>query len=162
LLSEAEPFLQKQQSIGKIATEWKRGEVAEILVSTGGSTGLPKWVRHRVVNLQCAAEAYWSWREGSGFADTVLALPPYHSGGLMAAWRALSAGGKCVFSDYHEWMKADFKPAQWKGWQLSLVPAQLNVLLDSTAAVELLGGMDRILVGGAAMSAKLRDRCRSE
>lgn len=145
-----------------------------LLVPTGGTGGHLKLAYHNWQTLSAAIEGYAQfWQTKSIHA--VCALPVFHIGGLMPALRTFATGGRlCLlpWSSLRELAldktatdtdnaqsKQDYGLPQLgaiaKPWQISLVPAQVQQLLTSPAAVQWLRTLQAVLIGGAASNTAL-------
>jgi o-succinylbenzoate---CoA ligase len=133
-----------------------------VVVRTSGSTGEPRYVELTAAALRASAGATQA-RLG-GPARWLLALPAEHVAGVQVIVRALLAGAAPVAQDVRGGFRAEHFAAA--SAQLgagrrctSLVPTQLLRLLDAGGpAVAALRSYDAVLVGGAALDARLRAR----
>lgn len=122
-----------------------------ILVQTSGSTGERSIVRISSSNIAASVEASRS-RLGNVDADRWLAcLPLSHVGGLSVLWRTFEIGGSLVLAPFDDALPALMHRA--KPTIASLVPTMVYRFLDADPS--LLSDMRLVLVGGAAVSAKL-------
>jgi o-succinylbenzoate---CoA ligase len=128
-----------------------RDEVAVVL-ATSGSTGMPKAAELTAAALLASARASLA-RIGAGEAGGrwVCCLPTHHISGLGVLVRSLISGTTPLITDR---LDADLA-ARTAGGYVSLVPTQLNRLLDAGVALD---GFRAILLGGAAAPADLLDR----
>lgn len=132
-----------------------------VVVATSGSGGEPKFVELSPVALRASAAAT---RTRLGAARWLLALPAEHIAGVQVIVRALLAGDAPVTQDVRDGFRAtDFAVATARLGAgprcTSLVPTQLLRLLDAGGpAVEALQTYAAVLVGGAALDARLRSR----
>ncbi len=131
-----------------------------LVVETSGSSGRPKRVALAADALLANAGASESALGGPG--QWVLALPTHYIAGLNVLTRSLAAGTEPVTVEGEHFTAAGFVDAVQRmsspDRYTSLVPAQLAVLLDDPAAAAALAGFRRVLVGGQALPAPLRDR----
>lgn len=116
-----------------------------LCVETSGSTGAPK----RVVLSRAAvlASVAATERRLGGSGRWVLRLPPTYVAGVQVVVRSLVAG--------HEPVEA------WpddEGWFTSLVPTQLQRLLDSPGDAAALRRAGTVLLGGGPIDPSLRRR----
>ena len=134
-----------------------------LLVATGGSTGSLRFATHTPDTLEAAALALQSFCGGAPLNSLCL-LPLHHIGGFQQLVRALATGGELLLADWHAVTAGDRPalPPAAGGWMLSLVPAQLQRLVDDPAAITWLRGFSMILLGGAPASAALLVRARAE
>ncbi|WP_313770701.1 o-succinylbenzoate--CoA ligase [Corynebacterium parakroppenstedtii] len=152
------------------------------ILSTSGSTGVPKGAQLSATALAASASATEKVLGGPG--QWLLALPPDHVAGLQVLLRSLAAGYEPVLMDVTQ----PFTPGalvdaihRMTGPRryCSLVPTQVRRLVqaldgdntsgtgsaDSTGGyspatiIEAVGSLDGILVGGAPLSPALRKKC---
>jgi O-succinylbenzoic acid--CoA ligase len=138
---------------------------AGVLVATSGSTGEPRLVALPPPALRASATAT-ATRLG-GTARWLLALPADHVAGVQVVVRALLAGELLVVQD----LRGGFRPDGFAAATArlgsarrytSLVPTQLLRLLDAGGpALDGLCGYDAVLVGGAALDGRLRERAEA-
>lgn len=134
-----------------------------VVVTTSGSTGIPKSVVLSRAALEASAAATAA-RIGSG--AWLLALPAGYIAGLQVALRSLRAGHEPVilsgrFSPEAVRAATEALPADAARFT-SFVPAQLRTLLDAAdpAVADALRTYDAVLVGGQALPAALRERAQ--
>jgi o-succinylbenzoate---CoA ligase len=142
-----------------------RDEVAVVL-ATSGSTGMPKAAELTADALLSSARASLArlgaspraGGAGAGGAGTggaggrwLCCLPTHHISGLGVLVRSVISGSTPLITDR---LDAD-SVARAAGGYVSLVPTQLNRLLDAGVPV---GGLAAILLGGAAAPPDLLDR----
>lgn len=122
-----------------------------IVLETSGSTGAPKPIRLRRQQLVAAAQAN---AEYFGCVGTWhLALPTHYIAGLMVIVRGLLGDGvRACASDL-----SDIELADGHNF-LSIVPTQLIRALDRGID---LSGFTGVLVGGAPLSADVRERAKA-
>jgi o-succinylbenzoate---CoA ligase len=133
-----------------------------VVIATSGSTGEPKLVALSGAALRASATA--TERRLGGPARWLLALPAEHVAGVQVVVRALLAGAEPVVQDLRPGFRPDdFAAASRELGALprctSLVPTQLGRLLDAGGpALDALRGYAAILIGGAALDPRLRER----
>jgi O-succinylbenzoic acid--CoA ligase len=142
-----------------------------VVLGSGGSLGARHWCLQPVAHLQAAAAATATWLRQQGLdpAATELfnPLPLQHVSGLMPMVRAQAWGVPL------RWLSPQLmrEPAELQqqapprpGSQplLSLVPTQLQRLLEQPEGVAWLAGFALIWVGGAALPEAVAQRCRRE
>ena len=152
------------------------------ILSTSGSTGVPKGAQLSATALAASARATEKVLGGPG--QWLLALPPDHVAGLQVLLRSLAAGYEPVLMDVTQ----SFTPSAFVGAihrmtgprrYCSLVPTQVRRLIqvleagdpggtsdaDNTGGyspatiIEAVRSLDGILVGGAPLSPALRKKC---
>ncbi|WP_461418830.1 o-succinylbenzoate--CoA ligase [Gordonia sp. GN26] len=136
-----------------------------LVVSTSGSTGVPKGAQHTPSTLTASARATAERLGGPG--NWLLALAPHHIAGLQVLLRAFASGHTPTVLDLAAGFDADeFADAldrlDGPRRYTSLVPTQLIKVLDSPRATTALRAADGLLVGGAATPAPLLRRAVDE
>ncbi len=131
-----------------------------VVIGTSGSTGTPKLAMLTAGALAASIGATHQALGGPG--QWLLALPPHHIAGLQVLLRGIVAGTRTVALD-RPFSLAGFATATTNldpdhRHYTSLVPTQLARLLDDPAGAECLRAFDAVLVGGAALPRRLRDR----
>ncbi|MFT3829150.1 MAG: AMP-binding protein [Opitutaceae bacterium] len=134
-----------------------------ILIATGGSSGALRFATHSTATLSAAALALQSWLGGAPL-NSVCLLPLHHVSGFQQLVRALATGGDLLLADWHALAGGHRPepPSVTGGWILSLVPTQLQRLVEDPAACAWLRGFAAILLGGAPAGPALLARARAE
>lgn len=133
-----------------------------VVVGTSGSTGDPKRALLTAGALRASADATHEQLGGPG--QWMLPLPAHHVAGIQVLVRSLVAGTEPVAMDLTD----GFSPSAFRAATLrldaggrhytSLVPTQLLRLLDEPGGDAALRAYDAVLVGGAALPPRLRER----
>lgn len=141
-----------------------------VVVGSGGSSGARRWVLQPLESLEAAVSALAVWLEGLGLdpaAALILnPLPLHHVSGLLPLLRARRWGAEL------RWLEAALlrDPARLAQAQpldsrrpalISLVPTQLQRLVDHPDGLAWLARCAVIWVGGAALPPDLAARCRA-
>jgi o-succinylbenzoate---CoA ligase len=127
-----------------------------LVVTTSGSTGVPKGVMHTRASLEAATTASLA-RLGCRPGDRwVLALPVHHIAGVMVVLRAWALGDDPIVVAPGDPVRIGGAPREART-HLAVVPTQLGRLL--AAGVDL-GRFASILLGGAAVEPTLLARAR--
>lgn len=164
-LPQERPWLQAQLPAGGLALN-----EAAIVLGTGGSSGGRRWCVQPLSHLWRSADACGAWlrRQAIEPGACVLfnALPLHHISGLMPLlraerWRAgLRWLSPPLLRDPAALLAA--VPLERRRPALiSLVPTQLQRLLEHPDGVRWLQGFALIWVGGAALPPQLAQRCRT-
>lgn len=142
---------------------------AGVVVGSGGTSGGRRWCLQPLEHLRAAAAAGGRWLERLGIdPESCLHLNPLplrHVSGLMPLVRAHQWGAT------HRWLPAELMrepdglPASCqlpddRAVLLSVVPTQLQRLLESVPAIEWLRRCSVIWVGGAALAPSVAERAR--
>jgi O-succinylbenzoic acid--CoA ligase len=152
-------LVKPQSADGESKSENQKAEteIGWLCLPTGGSSGLVRLARHDEDTLAAAVGGF-----GAHFQidriNAVGVLPLHHVSGLMAWVRCALTGGR-----YVPWVWADMEAGRWPAtgrgdWVLSLVPTQLQRLLDQPDAAERLRRFRAVFVGGGPAWPDLLDR----
>ena len=149
-------------------TEDEAHDPTALTVTTSGSSGPPRTVLLQASALLASAGAGHDRLGGPG--RWLLALPAHHIAGVNVLVRSLVANRRPVLVD----LTGGFDPggfaracaelAELGGPRryTALVPTQLGRLLDAGGEpLAAVAGLDAVLVGGAAISAPLRERAEA-
>ncbi|AOW93189.1 O-succinylbenzoic acid--CoA ligase [Rhodococcus sp. WMMA185] len=128
-------------------------EGVSLVVSTSGTTGVPKGAMLTAAALRASGEATHARLGGPG--SWLLALPAHHIAGMQVLLRSVLAGTEPVVVDVAGGFDPELLPAAVAAMPgsrryTSLVPTQLVKALDHPRAVDALASLDAVLLGGAA------------
>ena len=127
-----------------------------LMVPSGGTGGRLKFARHDEDTISAAVRGFCA-HFGLTQVNAVGVLPLHHVSGLMAWMRCALTGGEYVSWDWKQ-LEAGDTPAPREGtWVLSLVPTQLQRLLESRAAIAWLRRFHVIFLGGGPVWPELTD-----
>lgn len=136
-------------------------ETVALVVETSGSTGYPK-------RVALSAEALRASHRGSSAAlggpgQWLLALPTHYIAGAQVLIRSLLDGTEPVAVEAGPFRPAAFRAAAARldprgRRYTSLVPAQLQRLLEEPEAAAVLSGFDGVLVGGQRVPQSVAER----
>lgn len=134
---------------------------AAILIPTGGSSGQLKFVVHTWQTLMASVQGFIQH-----FALTSVqaycVLPVYHVSGLMQALRTFTSGGTLALQTFRDLEQGDRIVDCPTGWFLSLVPTQLQRLLNQGQAHQhWLAQFQAVLLGGAPAWPELLSTART-
>jgi len=140
-----------------------------VVLGSGGSLGARHWCLQPMAHLQAAAAATAAWLRQQGLdpAATELfnPLPLAHVSGLMPLVRAQAWGvplrglDTALMRDPPQLLE-QAQPSPDRQPLLSLVPTQLQRLVEQPEGVDWLQRFAVIWVGGAVLPEALADRCR--
>lgn len=134
-------------------------EDVAVVVSTSGTTGVPKGAMLTASALTASADA--THRRLGGRGAWLLALPGYHVAGLQVLVRSIVAGTTpvAVPAGFDGAELASAVAALGPGRRYaSLVAAQLDKALRDPAASSALATLDAVLIGGGPMPSGLAER----
>ncbi len=134
----------------------KRGT---ILIPTGGSSGMLKLAVHTWGTLSASCQGFRSFM-GVDPVHSCCVLQLYHVSGLMQLMRSFVSAGQIVFTDYKALEAGQIPKIPAKKLCLSLVPTQLQRMLEQRAVVDWLCRVRALFLGGAPMSSALRARAQ--
>lgn len=120
-----------------------------LCIPTGGSTGGLRFARHDEQTLSAAVKGFCTFFDLPR-VNVIDVLPGFHVSGLMARVRSAATGGRHVSIDWKSLDSGQLPQlgTEADGWVISLVPTQLQRLLDSPSACEWLRAFRIIFVGG--------------
>ncbi len=149
-------------------------EKSAIIIKSSGSKNRPKFCLHTISNLNYSAISSGNWLEEQGFIlkNCLIfnTLPLYHISGVMPIWR--SKIWDCSYERvspnlikntkdlYENTIKNEL--INKKHLITSLVPSQLNRLIEEKYGLEWLKLFDLVWVGGAALSNETITKCIKE
>ncbi|MCG7495837.1 o-succinylbenzoate--CoA ligase [Vibrio sp. Of7-15] len=137
-----------------IPVTWQPSHIASF-VFTSGSTGAPKAVAHSIDNHLSSASGLLSWLPFSSQDNWLLSLPLSHVSGLAIVWRWLLVGAALTVKP-----KTDLLTALQGVTHVSLVPTQLQRVLDVLQANNLEIKLHQVLLGGAVIPVELTSRAK--
>jgi O-succinylbenzoic acid--CoA ligase len=143
-----------------LTTSLRTGEEIDddvaVVVSTSGTTGVPKGAMLTAGALTASAEATHARLGGPG--RWLLALPAYHVAGLQVLVRSVVAGTIPVaVSRIDEFASAVASLGSGRRYA-SLVAAQLSNALLNPGSAEALASLDAVLIGGGPMPVGLVEK----
>jgi len=163
----------KVDKMNKLSDEINLDKPA-IIIKSSGSRDKPKFCLHTISNLNKSAISSGNWLEEQGFIlkNCLIfnTLPFYHISGVMPLWR--SKVWDCSYErvdpnllkntkDLYENTIAN-KFINKKQLITSIVPSQLNRLLEKKTGIKWLKLFDLVWVGGASLSSETKNKCIKE
>jgi O-succinylbenzoic acid--CoA ligase len=140
-----------------------------VVLGTGGSRGGRRWCLQPLAHLQVAVAGTDQWLQSLGLEPSRLELfnplPLHHVSGLMPLLRARAWGAELRWLSPElmrqpERLLVEASPRAPDQALLSLVPTQLQRLVEAPAGIRWLEQFALIWVGGAALPQSLAQRCR--
>ena len=152
------------QGLAALERRWGAG----VVVGSGGSSGGRRWCLQPLAHLEGSAAATGRWLATCGLEPAACLqlnpLPLHHVSGLLPLVRARLWGGQHRQLDPLQLQQPDrlaALPLPADGpVLLSLVPTQLQRLIDQPAGLDWLQRLALIWVGGAPLPPALADRAR--
>jgi O-succinylbenzoic acid--CoA ligase len=131
-----------------------------IMIPTGGSSGKIKFAMHTWETLMASVrgfQKYFQLKQVNSFC----VLPLYHVSGFMQFMRSFTTGGKLAIAPFKELenrqLSNNIKPAEFF---ISLVPTQLQRLLQNHELTEWLSQFHTVLLGGAPAWEELLEQAK--
>ncbi|OKH11999.1 AMP-binding protein [[Limnothrix rosea] IAM M-220] len=128
------------------------------LIPTGGTSGKVKFAIHDLAGLAASVAGFRAFF-GLERVHCFCVLPLYHVSGLMQVMRSLLSEGQFYLGNYGELKRGVVPEGDFSDFCISLVPTQLQVLLD--VCPEWLQRFRLILIGGAPAWRSLLEKARN-
>lgn len=132
-------------------------EESIIGIPTGGSSGKIRFAVHTLSNLTASVLGFAQYFQIQKI-NSCCTLPLYHISGLMQLWRSFLTQGKLAIFPYKSLKQGKTPDIAPEKFFLSLVPTQLQFLLDSNP--HWLAKFHAVLLGGAPAWRSLLDQAR--
>ncbi|MEP6524712.1 2-succinylbenzoate--CoA ligase [Microcoleus vaginatus DQ-U2] len=131
-----------------------------IMIPTGGSSGKIRFAIHTWETLTASVQGFQQYFQVDQI-NSFCVLPLYHVSGLMQFMRSFTTGGKLAIQPFKELetgKKSDIEPEEFF---ISLVPTQLQRLLQNPDTANWLGRFRAVLLGGAPAWPELLETARN-
>ncbi|MBD1926901.1 2-succinylbenzoate--CoA ligase [Trichocoleus sp. FACHB-90] len=132
-----------------------------IMIPTGGSSGKIRFVIHTWETLMASVQGFIKYFQLTQ-VNSFCVLPLYHVSGLMQFMRSFTSGGKLViqpFKALEAGEKCNIEPSEFF---ISLVPTQLQRLLQNPELAAWLSHFQTVLLGGAPAWRELLEQARHQ
>ncbi|MBF2065144.1 MAG: 2-succinylbenzoate--CoA ligase [Calothrix sp. C42_A2020_038] len=130
-----------------------------IMIPTGGSGGQVKFAVHTWETLTASVKGFTEYFQLNQ-VNSVCVLPLYHVSGLMQFIRSSVTCGKLAIWTFKELVSGEVPDINPSDFFISLVPTQLQKLLDNPEMTKWLSKFEAVLLGGAPAWDELLDRAR--
>lgn len=130
-----------------------------IMIPTGGSSGQIRFAIHTWETLMASVRGFQQYFQLNQ-VNSCCVLPLYHVSGLMQFLRSFTTGGSLVilpFKELQAGQRCNIDPAKFF---ISLVPTQLQRLLQNPALTSWLSQFQTVLLGGAPAWPELLKQAR--
>jgi O-succinylbenzoic acid--CoA ligase len=131
----------------------------KIMIPTGGSSGQIKFAIHTWETLIASVQGfteYFQLKQVNSFCM----LPLYHVSGLMQFMRSFTTGGKLAIQPFKAVESGQILNIKQSEFFISLVPTQLQRLLQNPELTEWLSQFNTVLLGGAPAWNELLEKAR--
>ena len=132
-----------------------------ILIPTGGTSGKIKFAVHTWETLTASVGGFQEYFQVPQI-NSFCVLPLYHVSGLMQFIRSFISGGKLVILPSYKdiWENRNQWDIDCNDFFISLVPTQLQRLLETPETAKWLANFKTVLLGGAPAWGELLERAR--
>lgn len=131
-----------------------------IMIPTGGSSGQLRFAIHTWETLMASVAGFTEYFQLSA-VNSCCVLPLFHVSGLMQFLRSFTTGGTFVnVSSYQTIVEQTAAKINPEEFFISLVPTQLNRLLETPESADYLARFQTVLLGGAPAWPELLQRAR--
>ncbi|WP_448267912.1 2-succinylbenzoate--CoA ligase [Nostoc sp. DSM 114159] len=130
-----------------------------IMIPTGGSSGQIKFAIHTWETLTASIQGfteYFQLKQVNSFC----VLPLYHVSGLMQFMRSFTTGGKLNIQPFKAVESSQILNIKQSEFFISLVPTQLQRLLQNPELTKWLSQFNTVLLGGAPAWNELLEKAR--
>lgn len=131
-----------------------------IMIPTGGSSGKIRFAIHTWETLMASVQGFRKYFQLNQI-NSVCILPFYHVSGLMQFLRSLTTKGKLVNLPSKTLLAGEIPDLDPAEFFISLVPTQLQRLLQNPALADWLSRFKTVLLGGAPAWTELLETARS-
>lgn len=133
--------------------------ISGIMIPTGGSSGKIKFTIHTWETLTASVQGFTEYFQLKT-VNSFCILPLYHVSGLMQFMRSFTTGGKLVITRFKEIEFQQIPNINPSDFFISLVPTQLQRLLQNTQLTKWLSEFETVLLGGAPAWEELLKKAR--
>ncbi|MBL1201114.1 MAG: 2-succinylbenzoate--CoA ligase [Nostoc sp. GBBB01] len=130
-----------------------------IMIPTGGSSGQIKFAIHTWETLIASVKGFRKYFQLNQ-VNCFCVLPLYHVSGLMQFLRSFTTGGKLAILPFKTLASGTILNIKQSEFFLSLVPTQLQRLLQNSQLIEWLTEFHTVLLGGAPAWSELLEKAR--
>ncbi|MEA5578269.1 2-succinylbenzoate--CoA ligase [Anabaena sp. UHCC 0451] len=130
-----------------------------IMIPTGGSSGKIKFAIHTWETLTASVEGFTEYFQLNS-VNSFCVLSLYHVSGLMQFMRSFTTGGKLFITSFKEIESQRIPNIDISDFFISLVPTQLQRLLQKPELTAWLSSFETVLLGGAPAWEELLEKAR--
>ncbi len=134
-------------------------ELPLIMIPTGGSSGKVRFAIHTWETLTASVQGFQQYFELDKI-NSFCTLPLYHVSGLMQFMRSFTTGGKLAIQTFKELETGKNNHIEPEEFFISLVPTQLQRLLQNPDTANWLSRFPTVLLGGAPAWSELLEIAR--
>ncbi|ABA22250.1 AMP-dependent synthetase and ligase [Trichormus variabilis ATCC 29413] len=130
-----------------------------IMIPTGGSSGQIKFAIHTWETLTASVQGFREYFHIKQ-VNSYCILPLYHVSGLMQFMRSFTTDGKLVIQPFKSLESSQISPIKPTEFFISLVPTQLQRLLQNLELTTWLSQFNTVLLGGAPAWDELLEKAK--
>jgi O-succinylbenzoic acid--CoA ligase len=130
-----------------------------IMIPTGGSSGRIRFAIHTWETLMASVQGFQQYFDLNQ-VNSFCMLPLYHVSGLMQFLRSFTTNGQLVVLPFKELQTNAKYKIELSDFFVSLVPTQLQCLLQNSASVSWLSQFKTVLLGGAPAWNEILEQAR--
>lgn len=130
-----------------------------IMIPTGGSSGKIKFAIHTWDTLIASVQGFRQYFN-LNYINSFCLLPLYHVSGLMQFMRSFTTGGKLAILPFKSLESGEIYNIDISNFFLSLVPTQLQRLLQNPNLTNWLSQFQTVMLGGAPAWDELLEKAR--
>lgn len=131
-----------------------------IMIPTGGSSGQIRFAIHTWETLMASVAGFTQYFQLTA-VNSCCVLPLFHVSGLMQFLRSFTTGGTFInLLSYKTIIEQNASTINPENFFISLVPTQLNRLLETPESANYLSRFQTVLLGGAPAWPELLERAR--
>ncbi|WP_414548014.1 2-succinylbenzoate--CoA ligase [Anabaena sp. CCY 0017] len=130
-----------------------------IMIPTGGSSGKIKFAIHTWETLIASVQGFTEYFQLTQ-VNSFCVLPLYHVSGLMQFMRSFTTGGKLAIAPFKTLVSSPEYHIKPENFFISLVPTQLQRLLENPQLTQWLSQFQTVLLGGAPAWEELLEKAR--
>ncbi|MEG3895878.1 MULTISPECIES: 2-succinylbenzoate--CoA ligase [unclassified Microcoleus] len=131
-----------------------------IMISTGGSSGKIRFAIHTWETLTASVQGFQQYFQVDKI-NSFCVLPLYHVSGLMQFMRSFTTAGKLAIGSFKALEAGEKCNIEPEEFFISLVPTQLQRLLQNPDTANWLGRFRAVLLGGAPAWPELLETARN-
>ncbi|KZL51276.1 2-succinylbenzoate-CoA ligase [Nodularia spumigena CENA596] len=143
----------------KISPHNTSSQAPYIMIPTGGSSGKIKFAIHTWETLIASVQGFTEYFQLTQ-VNSFCVLPLYHVSGLMQFMRSFTTGGKLAIAPFKTLASSPEYQIKPTNFFISLVPTQLQRLLENSQLTEWLSQFQTVLLGGAPAWEELLEKAR--
>ncbi|MDZ8055983.1 MAG: 2-succinylbenzoate--CoA ligase [Aulosira sp. ZfuVER01] len=130
-----------------------------IMIPTGGSSGQIKFAIHTWDTLMASVEGFKEYFQ-LNYINSFCVLPLYHVSGLMQFMRSFTTGGQLAILPFKALETGQIYNIETSNFFISLVPTQLQRLLQNPKLTEWISQFATVMLGGAPAWDELLEKAR--